>query len=111
MQSDLWATGYQTATGAVDHNFGSKTRQAVIHFQNKYRLGADGIVGPKTWRKFEEFTYNVGTRYRVYRHSGSSTYEVTYTFSAAGNNRTSYEYYLENIKTGKLISYGTIWVH
>ncbi|MFZ3474856.1 peptidoglycan-binding domain-containing protein [Streptomyces sp. 4.24] len=39
--------------GATDGQFGSKTRSAVVGFQNKFHnvcgLAVDGIVGPKTW--------------------------------------------------------------
>ena len=46
MQQKLKNWGYYT--GAVDGIFGSKTRAAVISFQKKNGLTADGIVGPKT---------------------------------------------------------------
>jgi len=46
MQQKLKNWGYYT--GAVDGIFGSKTRTAVISFQKKNGLTADGIVGPKT---------------------------------------------------------------
>ena len=39
------------ATGGADGVFGPKTKAAVIAFQKKHGLTADGIVGPKTWAK------------------------------------------------------------
>jgi peptidoglycan hydrolase-like protein with peptidoglycan-binding domain len=33
----------------VDGDFGSKTLAQVKHYQGYFGLGADGIVGPKTW--------------------------------------------------------------
>ena len=41
---------------AVDGIFGSGTRSAVVAFQKKNGLEADGIVGPKTWAKLLEVT-------------------------------------------------------
>lgn len=34
---------------AVDGMFGDHTETAVIHFQNGFRLIADGVVGSLTW--------------------------------------------------------------
>lgn len=39
---------------AVDGDFGASTRKAVVAFQVKHDLVADGIVGPKTWKVLHE---------------------------------------------------------
>lgn len=51
VQKELRAAGFNP--GPIDGDFGAKTRAAVIKYQRKYRLDADGIVGPKTWHKLQ----------------------------------------------------------
>ncbi len=45
-QQKLKQWGYYT--GSVDGIYGSKTREAVLSFQRKNNLTADGVIGPKT---------------------------------------------------------------
>lgn len=40
--------------GKIDGQFGSKTQEAVLEFQQCYELAIDGIVGAKTWKKLTE---------------------------------------------------------
>mgnify|MGYP001800968672 FL=1 len=47
LQQDLQELGYYS--GAIDSQFGSLTKQAVIDFQIAKGLTTDGIVGPITW--------------------------------------------------------------
>ena len=37
--------------GRADGSFGPKTRAYVMQFQQAEGLTADGVAGPKTWRK------------------------------------------------------------
>jgi peptidoglycan hydrolase-like protein with peptidoglycan-binding domain len=43
------ALGVRPANGV----YGSKTRTAVIRFQQAHHLRGDGVLGPKTWSKFQ----------------------------------------------------------
>ncbi len=49
LQALLKAKGFDP--GAVDGSFGPKTAAAVKRFQQAAGIGADGVVGPKTWAK------------------------------------------------------------
>ncbi len=51
MQQRLIAWGYPCGRCGADGDFGVGTRNAVIAFQKKRGLTADGIVGRNTWRK------------------------------------------------------------
>ncbi len=46
LQRELRAEGYNIA---VDGQFGSRTRSAVISYQKKKKLSVDGVVGRDTW--------------------------------------------------------------
>ncbi len=46
LQSRLYTLGYYTAE--IDGQFGAGTKEAVIAFQRRNGLGADGIVGAET---------------------------------------------------------------
>jgi peptidoglycan hydrolase-like protein with peptidoglycan-binding domain len=47
LQSRMSAVGFDI--GGVDGRFGAKTEQAVKQLQQQSELGADGVVGAKTW--------------------------------------------------------------
>ena len=53
LQLALGRAGY--SVGSIDGIFGQNTQNAVIKFQNDYRLIADGVVGPRTWQSLEPF--------------------------------------------------------
>lgn len=40
--------------GAVDGNFGPKTHEAVVRFQEDFAISANGIVGPETWQALSQ---------------------------------------------------------
>ena len=47
-QKDLMALGYDIGSAGADGDFGNKTREATLKFQNDYGLEVDGEVGPLT---------------------------------------------------------------
>lgn len=51
LQELLKGKGYDLGTYGADGDFGGATRSAVVAFQVRSGLSADGIVGKNTWRK------------------------------------------------------------
>lgn len=51
LQELLRGKGYDLGTYGADGDFGGATRGAVVVFQVRNHLSADGIVGKNTWRK------------------------------------------------------------
>lgn len=51
-QDDLNTLGYRT--GGLDGIFGTQTRNAVLNYQRRRGLAADGIIGCNTWRSLQE---------------------------------------------------------
>lgn len=58
MQQALVSLGY--STNGVDGKFGNGTYQAVRAFQSTYKLGIDGVAGPKTLTKLYSLTPGSG---------------------------------------------------
>lgn len=57
-QDDLNTIGYRT--GGFDGIFGPATRNAVISYQKRVGLAADGIIGCNTWRSLQEWVVGTG---------------------------------------------------
>lgn len=53
-QSMLKKLGYNIGSYGVDGVFGNSTKGAVLNFQKKCSLDADGIVGPNTWAELDK---------------------------------------------------------
>lgn len=67
VQAILQQLGYDLGSAGVDGDFGRKTEEAVIAFQKKNGLIADGVVGPLTYEALEkaEPGQNDGDRWTV----------------------------------------------
>ena len=50
LQRMLHCMGYDLGSNPIDGSFGTKTEKAVIKYQGKKGLAADGVVGEKTWK-------------------------------------------------------------
>lgn len=57
-QDALNALGY--STGGLDGVFGTNTRNAVLTFQSRNGLSADGIMGPMTWSRLMAQANGIG---------------------------------------------------
>lgn len=53
-QSMLKKLGYNIGSYGADGIFGNSTKGAVLNFQKKSNLDADGIVGPNTWAELDK---------------------------------------------------------
>ncbi len=53
VQRQLKRAGYYS--GRIDGILGSRSAQAIRRFQSAHGLGADGVVGPATWKKLRRF--------------------------------------------------------
>ncbi len=83
VQRRLKNWGYYT--GAVDGVFGAKTRAAVVAFQKKNGLTADGIVGAATYRALGmNASYNVLQSGSTGGYSSSDVYLLARTIYAEG---------------------------
>ena len=51
LQAALIANGFSCGTAGADGDFGTGTDLGLRNFQNRYKLGADGIAGSATWSK------------------------------------------------------------
>jgi peptidoglycan hydrolase-like protein with peptidoglycan-binding domain len=78
VQEILQELGYHP--GAADGDFGDKTEAAVIQFQERHNLYADGVVGPSTWA-----ISTTSSRHRSPPKSQAASTELSVTPSGSMN--------------------------
>lgn len=83
LQGRLKHLGYYD--GAIDSQFGAKTKNAVTWFQWKFGLKSDGVVGAKTKLKL----YNATTAWKPTAPQTSTAKKDTSSGTAAKNNDTA----------------------
>lgn len=54
LQEKLITLGYNVGSKGADGVYGGKTKNAVLDFQKKMKLGQDGIAGPQTQKAIDE---------------------------------------------------------
>ncbi len=69
LQELLRGHGYKLK---VDGDFGSRTEDALKHYQRKWGLRIDGVAGPETWKSLKE---RIGLGQRILR-LGSTGFDV-----------------------------------
>lgn len=81
IQALLKKIGYDP--GPIDGNFGTSTQQAVIEFQRRFGLTADGIIGEETYRLLQRFLLG----YDIYTvRPGDSVYIIARNFKTTMNS-------------------------
>ncbi|MGK5632135.1 peptidoglycan-binding domain-containing protein [Streptomyces sp. URMC 123] len=50
--------GYRCDPGAVDGDYGPDTKRAIVRYQQRNGLNADGVVGKNTWKKLRKSSYH-----------------------------------------------------
>lgn len=81
IQINLWAAGYSGTVGTIDGQYGTNTKNALISFQKKYGLTADGIAGSKTWGKMQSQLVDRGIRadgWESYKYDPDNTSYYVY---------------------------------
>ena len=63
VQKELKAAGIDP--GPIDGDFGKKTRAAVLAYQRRHHLTADGVVGAKTWSALTHDAFKPGGPHRA----------------------------------------------
>ncbi|MEZ5175089.1 MAG: peptidoglycan-binding protein [Acidimicrobiia bacterium] len=71
-QDILYSDGIASRCGStgIDGSFGTNTRSFTKSWQNQQGLTDDGVVGPNTWGRADEFLYKVAGSDIYYRYDG-----------------------------------------
>ncbi|SHH39710.1 peptidoglycan DD-metalloendopeptidase family protein [Virgibacillus chiguensis] len=77
LQGMLHGSGYSSVVGSITGKYNSDTKKAVIHFQRDHGLRTDGVVGKKTWQKFDDYI-DRRSSYRVNWNHPARPYEIVF---------------------------------
>lgn len=89
IQTRLTRLGFDLGRTGIDGIFGPQTERAIIFFQEKRNLEADGIVGPETWHEMVEASYRLGDRLLYLKEPpfrGDDVREIQATLNNLGFN-------------------------
>ncbi|WP_222125854.1 peptidoglycan-binding protein [Paenibacillus sp. Y412MC10] len=108
LQSNLWASGYQSTVGSIDGSFGAGVTSAVKAFQSREGLASDGVVGSGSWNAMNKYVTTVVTDYEFYFWGPhSTTYYVSYVHP--GGNTSTLNYYLQYKSNSSTVNSGRVY--
>ncbi|WP_054859156.1 peptidoglycan DD-metalloendopeptidase family protein [Gracilibacillus sp. JCM 18860] len=99
LQGMLHGSGYSSIVGSITGKYNSNTKKAVIQFQKDHGLTADGIVGKRTWQKFDNYI-DRRSSYRVNWNHPARPYEIVF-FSTSDKIKWKF-WYTDTEKWGEM---------
>lgn len=111
IQRFLWL--YSTSThnsiydgGGIDGMFGTKTKDAVISFQNSVGIGNDGEVGPITWGKmYDVMQKSWSGSKKMFSCSNVTSVGSQYVMEAKQSQYNSYWWFYSYTENGVVYTY------
>lgn len=91
VQQMLYTSNLGSTVGNIDGIYGANTQNAIMQYQQRFGLTADGTVGTQTWNEFKAFVYHISNMdsysYTTYEYLDPSYRDAYYkTFFKEANN-------------------------